>query len=302
MSKSNKLTLWQRFSAYMIWIICRIIAFAPRWVKYNIYAKFVYLLIYRCIRYRVKIVNRNLRFSFPDKSEKEIAKIRDKFYVILSEMMISTISLSGYKPEKQVLHQPQQTDSIERLKAETKGKSWVALTAHYGLWEYFMFWTKYSDQHLVAVYHKLENPTFEALFKNLRNVDNVTVVPINETVRYCLEHKDGVNGQNYVIGLIADQNPPRRPNSAWYKFLNQDTIFFDGGEKIARKLSLPVYFVYQRRIKPGIYEFDYEPIHNGIDEIESGEITRKYVELLEQKILEAPHMWLWTHRRWKHKL
>ncbi len=300
MSKSNKLTPWQRFSAFCIWIICRIIAFAPRWVKYNIYAKFVYFLVYKCIRYRVHVVNDNLRNSFPDKSKKELAKIRNDFYVILSEMMISTVSLAGRKPEKQVLHQPQQGDGLERLKEETKGKSWVALTAHYGLWEYFMFWTKCSDNHLVAVYHKLENPTFEALFKNLRNVENVTVVPIIETVRYCLEHKDGVNGKNYVIGLIADQNPPRRPNSEWHMFLNRDTIFFDGGEKIARKLSLPVYFVYQRRIKPGIYEFDYEPIHNGTDEIEPGEITRKYVKLLEQKILEAPHMWLWTHRRWKH--
>ena len=51
------------------------------------------------------------------------------------------------------------------------------------------------------------------------------------------------DGKNLVMGLIADQNPPRRPDSRWFRFLNQDTIFFDGGEKLALRCKLPVYFV-----------------------------------------------------------
>ncbi len=302
MSKSSdNLNLWQKIRIEIIWALCRAISFTPAWFKYRALAPFVYFIVYKCLKYRVEVVNENLRNSFPEKSREELNKIRDDFYVILSEIMVSTVALAGGKPENQIIHQPQQSTSLERLKEATAGKSWLALTAHYGLWEYFMFWAQYADQYLVAVYHKLENPVFEVVFQRLRKARNVVTVPLNETVRYCLEHRDGIEGHNFVIGLIADQNPPRRPNSEWHDFLNQETIFFDGGEKIARKLSLPVYFLYQRRIAPGKYEFEYEPIYNGTDPIEPGEITRRYVKMLERVIIENPHMWLWTHRRWKHK-
>ncbi len=299
--KSNKLNIWQKICVEVIWALCRAIGSLPAWFKYRVLSPIVYFIAYRCLSYRVKVVNENLRNSFPDKSKRELATIRDNFYVILSEMMVSTIALAGGKPENQIIHQPQSGTGLERLRKATAGKSWVALTAHFGLWEYFMFWAQYADQYLVAVYHKLENPIFEVVFQRLRQARNVVTVPLNETVRYCLEHRNGIEGHNYVIGLIADQNPPRRPNSEWHSFLNQDTIFFDGGEKIARKLAMPTYFLYQRRIEPGKYEFEFEPIHNGTDEIEPGEITRRYVKMLEKVIIAEPQMWLWTHRRWKHK-
>jgi len=32
-----------------------------------------------------------------------------------------------------------------------------------------------------------------------------------------------------------------------------------------------------------------------------GEITRLIAEHTEREILQQPHIWLWSHRRWKHK-
>ena len=31
------------------------------------------------------------------------------------------------------------------------------------------------------------------------------------------------------------------------------------------------------------------------------QLTERYMRLLEQEIQANPHLWLWTHRRWKHK-
>ncbi|MFR9555685.1 MAG: lauroyl acyltransferase, partial [Rikenellaceae bacterium] len=78
------------------------------------------------------------------------------------------------------------------------------------------------------------------------------------------------------------------------------TIFFAGGEKIALNLNLPVYFIYQTRVGRGRYEFGYELIHDGVESVEPYEITRRYVEKLEAVIRANPHLWLWSHRRWKH--
>ena len=37
-------------------------------------------------------------------------------------------------------------------------------------------------------------------------------------------------------------------------------------------------------------------------EISEGQIMEKHASLLEQDILLAPKYWLWTHKRWKHKM
>ncbi len=301
MTKSkSKLNFGQKILLEVVWLFCRFISILPHWFKYYIFADVVYFLIYHCLRYRVAVTDKNLRNSFPELSDEERAKIRKEYYHYLSEVMVSTIALAGGHPQRSIIPQNSDNTPIAELKAKTAGQSWVALTAHYGLWEYLMFWAEYSDQAMIAVYHPLENDVFEHLFKRLRGHKNVHTVAAKETVRFCMEHKEGIDGKNYLIGLIADQNPPRRPNSQWFKFLNQDSIFFDGGEKLALKLGLPVYFIFQRRISRGVYEFCYELIHDGVESVEPYEITRRYIEKLERVIRQEPSLWLWSHRRWKH--
>ncbi len=297
--KSSNLNFWQRVALESVWFSCRVVSVLPRWFRYYVIAELIYFFVYRCCRYRIKVVDKNLKNSFPEKSEQERRAIRKQFYHYLAEVIVSTISLASKRSKEAILSNTEGAP-ISKFREITHGQSWVALTAHYGLWEYLMFWAQFSNQSLVAVYHPLENKIFDELFRRLRNHKNVVTVPLKETVRFCLEHQDGVNGLNYVVGLIADQNPPRRPTSKWFTFLNQDSIFFDGGEKIALKLKLPVYFIYQKRIRRGIYQFEYELIHDGVEGVEPHEITRRYIEKLELLIQETPHLWLWSHRRWKY--
>ncbi len=296
---NNSLNFGQRVVAELLWFLCRAVSILPHWFRYYVIADVVYFISYHLCRYRVKVVDKNLRNSFPSFSDKELRKIRRGFYHYLSEVFVSTISLAGGKPQKTILgDDPQQP--IYALKEATAGRSWIALTAHYGLWEYFSYWGEFADQALIAVYHPLQSAIFDELFARLRALKNVETVPYKETIRYCLEHQGQVNDKNYILGLIADQNPRRRSNSQWVKFLNQDTIFFDGGEKIALKFKLPVFFVYQRRLSRGRYEIDFEPIYDGEEAVEPFEITSRYVKKLEAVIQENPELWLWSHRRWKH--
>ena len=39
----------------------------------------------------------------------------------------------------------------------------------------------------------------------------------------------------------------------------------------------------------------------GEEEVAELEITERYIRVLEREICAAPHLWLWSHRRWKHK-
>ena len=101
--------------------------------------------------------------------------------------------------------------------------------------------------------------------------------------------------------MIADQNPPLRPNSHWFRFLNQDTVFFDGIEKMSLKFHLPVYFCHQRRLRRGFYELEFLPLYDGVEPVAPNEVTERYVRQLEREIVADPGMWLWSHRRWKHR-
>mgnify|MGYP000354730086 FL=1 len=82
---------------------------------------------------------------------------------------------------------------------------------------------------------------------------------------------------------------------------DRDTIFFDGGEKLALRCNLPVYFVRMERLQRGRYQMSFEPIYDGVEEVAEYEITERYVRRLEAMICEHPELWMWSHRRWKHK-
>ncbi|MFI3269070.1 MAG: lysophospholipid acyltransferase family protein [Rikenellaceae bacterium] len=303
MSRSENLNLLQRIVLEMVWGLCWVIGRLPHFVQFRMLAPALRFVIYRLIGYRKTVVIKNLHNSFPEKSEAEIRAICGRFYTILSEVMVSSMGLSNKRSYRNMFpkNRAHFEGDIYDILDIAANDSWIALTAHFGLWEYMLFWSTFSNQRLMAVYHPLENPIFEELFKRLRGHHKVEPIPSSESLRFAMRNRKVYKGESYLLGLIADQNPTRRPDPYWHTFLNQDTVFFNGGEKIARKIGLPVRFIYQHRLSAGQYEMCYKPIWDGIEEVEPNEITSRYVAMLEQAINEQPEMWLWSHKRWKAK-
>ena len=299
--KTTKLTLIQRIGLESLWLGARVFAVMPYWFKYYVVENLLFVLLYYCLRYRMKVVKTNLRNSFPEKDERELAVIRRRFYYTLAEIFVDTINLADLTPEKG--RSLLTVKGLEEQKERVGGRDWIAMTAHFGCWEYCSFWGLYDPtQIVVAVYHPQRSKIVEALYQRLRNGDYATTVSMKESLRFYLRNREkGIDGKNLAMGLIADQNPPRRPDSRWFRFLNQDTIFFDGGEKLALRCQLPVYFVKMERLRRGRYEMSFEQIYDGKEEVAEYEITERYVRMLEAEIRRRPELWMWSHRRWKHK-
>ncbi|WP_462353448.1 lysophospholipid acyltransferase family protein [Alistipes timonensis] len=299
--KTTKLTLIQRIGLETLWLGARVFAVMPYWFKYYVVENLLFVLLYYCLRYRMKVVKTNLRNSFPEKDERELAVIRRRFYYTLAEIFVDTINLADLTPEKG--RSLLTVKGLEEQKERVGGRDWIAMTAHFGCWEYCSFWGLYDPtQIVVAVYHPLRSKIVEAFYQRLRNGDYATTVSMKESLRFYLRNREkGIDGKNLAMGLIADQNPPRRPDSRWFRFLNQDTIFFDGGEKLALRCQLPVYFVKMERLRRGRYEMSFEQIYDGKEEVAEYEITERYVRMLEAEIRRRPELWMWSHRRWKHK-
>lgn len=299
--RNPELNVAQRLWLACLWPAARLFAMMPYWFKYYVVENLLYVLLCHVVRYRMQVVRRNLRNSFPEKDERELETIRRRFYRTLAEIFVDTINMAHMSEEK--ARTVLTVKGLDAHRAAVHGRDWIALSAHYGCWEYSSYWGLYErSQMLVAVYHPLRSVVMEELYQRLRNSDCAMTVPMKDCLRFYLRNRGrGVDGKNLVMGLIADQNPPKRPDSHWFRFLNQDTIFFDGGEKLALRCGLPVYFVRMRRVRRGRYEMSFEQIYDGEEQVPAYEITERYVRRLEAMIREQPELWMWSHRRWKHK-
>lgn len=295
------LNLLQRIWLEFLWLLARFFAILPYWFKYYVVETLLFVLLHYCLRYRMKVVKRNLRNSFPEKSERELAVLRRKFYWTLAELFVDTVDLAHMTPAKgrRILR----VKGLDEHLARVGDRNWIAMTAHFGCWEYCSFWGLYApSQIVVAVYHPLESRLADLFYQRLRSGDYAVPVPMRESLRFYLRNEEcGVGGRRLVMGLIADQNPPKRPDSHWFRFLNQDTIFFDGGEKLALRCHLPVYFVKMDRLRRGRYEMSFEKIYDGVEEVADNVITERYVRMLESEIRRRPELWMWSHKRWKYK-
>ena len=91
----------------------------------------------------------------------------------------------------------------------------------------------------------------------------------------------------------------------WTHFLNQDTAFFVGADKIARILDAPVLFVSMRRERKGFYSARLSllaspPYDRTGDRDAGAEIIERYARALEEEIRRSPADWLWIERKWKY--
>lgn len=294
---NTKLKWHKRILLELLWGTFLVLSHTPRFFKYYILKPFIASILILS-QYRKAVIKGNLERSFPDKTKKEINRIARRYYLFLGEVVVDTINLAGAS-EKRKDYVVEWTNSRE-MNEKLSGKDWIAMGAHYGCWEYLLLWSRQlQDSKLMGVYHPMRSAIFEEFYNRLRNVsDKLIQVPMKQTILYFLRNRK--SGHGTVMGLVADQSPTLRPDSHWFTFLNQKTIFHDGGEAMALKFNLPIYFAYTRRIAPGRYAIRFDEIYDGKEVVAPHEITGRYVRKLENMIMECPELWMWSHKRWKH--
>lgn len=257
-------------------------------------------MVYYVFGYRKRVVIENLKRSFPEKSEGEIKKITKQFYLHFCDVILETLKLLTISKEN---FRKRFTYDSTALKTfahfEEKGQSIIGVMGHCGNWEWgAISYPAYFKHLITGVYHPLSSKNFDALMLKLRSRFGGNITPMNKVYKELLTLRQ--KNTPTLLGLIADQTPP--PESAyWTTFLNQDTPVFNGTEKIARKFNYPVVYVPVYKIKRGYYKMSAVVITENPSEMHEGLISELHTRALEKNILEQPYIWLWSHRRWKHK-
>ena len=147
------------------------------------------------------------------------------------------------------------------------------------------------------IYHPLRNKDFDRLFLRLRGQFGGVCIPMKETLRKIIEMRR--DKQNAIIGFISDQAPKWNSIHHWCDFLHRETPVFIGTEKIGKQVDALIYYGYVTRPKRGYYHCEFKPLTLNSKQVPDYELTDQFTHLLEEMIKETPHIWLWTHKRWK---
>lgn len=259
---------------------------------------FFFLMLYYVLGYRKKVVYQNLKNSFPEKPHQELKKIEKQFYRYLCDLFLETfktLTISKEEAVKRCFFAKETVDLFARLNGQKQ--SCIIVMGHYGNWEWAgNTFSLVCPQQLYVIYHPLTSKNFNKLMHNMRTRFGTKLYAMKDTMREMIKNRNEIN----ATAFIADQTPP--PESAyWTTFLNQDTPVFFGTEKIAQKLNYPVVYVTVNRKKRGYYEVNAEMLVTDPKNTKEGEISELHTKKLEKDIRQQPEIWLWSHRRWKHK-
>lgn len=278
----------------------------PFWFLYGV-ADVVFVIVYYLVGYRLKVVMENLRNSFPDKSDKELKGIARRFYRHLADYLVETSRISTMS-EKTIRKRMEfkGVDIIDDLL--TEGKSVIVMLGHCGNFEWvtsIVLWSRYKDSEgkgavFSQIYRPLKSEWADEYFLKLRSHFHTHSLPKASSFRDMVRLRN--QGFLTVTGSLSDQKPSHGDHGYITMFLNQPTAFISGTERVARKLNFAVVYLDMTKPRRGHYVATIRKITDSPREMAEGKLTETYAAMLEQSILRTPHIWLWSHKRWKIKV
>ncbi len=260
------------------------------------FSDFLFFISYYLIGYRKALVQRNLRNSFPDKSEAEIKRIQKDFYHNLCDYAVETIKLLSITPDELKRRLVYKNPEIVKQFSD-KNQSILLLTSHQFNWEWLLAsGCLYLPLGVDFVYQAQSNKTFNEFSLLGRTRFGAFPIERSQVGREAIKRKDVLRG----IAVIADQFPGHFHNKKyWTQFLNQKTAFFLGLGQLAFLTQYPAVFFGVKKIKRGYYEAEGFVVSQPPYERESQQIVEDYIQATERIIKQQPAGWLWSHNRWK---
>lgn len=279
----------------VIYYIGWVLSLLPLQLMYG-FSAILSFLIYRLSLYRKQVVISNLKKSFPDKSEKEIRIIAKGFYRHFIDQIMESFRLMHMSPQRILRHM--HYDNPELLEEYyRKGQSVLLLTAHYGNWEWMVSLPLITKHKVLVVFKPPNNKGFHWVYTRFGAKYGGLPVTLQNYPRMLLEHR--ARKESTATFILNDQRPEKRKGLYWNTFLNQDTAWENGVEKLARKTNHAVVFIQLKMRKRGQYHIRFHTLSEEPAQTAPNEITEAYSRILEESIHSRPEIWLWSHKRWK---
>ncbi len=285
----------QNILASLIYGLLRLSGHLPLKVLYFKTGAFRYLAE-KVFHYRYGVIIQNLTRAFPEKNYAEIRILAHQFYSHFFGVFAEVIKSQAMQPEEaRQRFKIENPDLINDL--HNRGINIIALGGHWGNWEWLIMTPLFFDFSIYTLYKPLSGNVSEMLMGKLRKRFGLKLLPMQQAGRFILSRKD----YPALYFFIGDQSPSHKDPEYCFNFLNQPSLFFTGGAKLAKATKSAVIYQSISKINPGYYSVSYQLISEPGDDQNEQDILRKFTQLLEADIRSKPAFWLWSHKRWKHK-
>lgn len=285
---------------HLLSFFLKLLSYIPFGVLYFL-SDGLFCLLYYVIRYRRRVVRKNLTESFPEKSERDILQLEKKFYHFFTDQVLESCKMASISPEE--IKCRMTFKNMEKVNAVLReGKSIALYMGHYGNWEWVSSFPLWLEENVLAVqiYHKLSNENMDRLILHNRGRMGAISVEMRKTARYITEM--AMKNKVGIVGFIADQSPKKKESRHFLHFLNHEAPVLTGTEKMIKHYGFEAWFLDMKRVKRGYYEAELIQINDNPQAVPDFELTAVYFRMLEQMIRNCPELYLWTHNRFKHAL
>ena len=251
-------------------------------------------------RKRRTIAEQNLRNAYgKDLSDVQRRKIIRRNYLHLASVGIDFIKLpqivNGNNWRKYF-----EVEGLEFAReALEQGKGIIFVSGHVGSWEVLGCAMKYLfHQPVHSIAKHMENPFSDKLFTQLRENSGQKIIFTENASRAILR----VLKSNQLLGILIDQHV--RENNIFVDFFGQKAATTRSVATLSLKTGASVIMLFARRVGRR-YRFKVtvsKPIQiekTGNQEKDILNLTQRCTSIIESRIREHPHEWLWIHRRWK---
>lgn len=298
---TKEATRWERMAYHLLFGFVYVFSLQPLCMLYLL-SDLLCLLLYRVVRYRVDLVRKNLRESFPGKTDAELLAIERDFYHWFCDYIFETIKLASIS--KAGMRRRVTYHNMAYVNAQLEaGRNVVLYLAHYCNWEWVTSFGLYLPPRVDGgqIYHPLKSRIFDALMLRVRSRMGTQNVPMAAVLRRFIRLRR--EQCPFVYGFISDQIPMLQSTHYWTDFLGHpDTLVITGTERLAKQFDAVCVYLDIRRPRRGYYDITIVPMAGQTHDIPDWQITEQYFRLLEGTIRRAPAYWLWTHNRWKRNL
>lgn len=255
----------------------------------------LYVLLFYVLRTRRRLTLQNLKASFSGYSESKRLQLARNHYknacMVIAEI-IKTPGLSRRQLKQRV--EFENLEILERYLADNQ--SVIIVTAHHCNSEWALLaCVQHVSYPVDVIYRTQRRPWLENFFYELRASFGVTPLAMNNCVSESVKRSKITR----IIAMAADQSPQKSDTLYWQTFLNRETAFHTGTEKIARALKYPLVFMSMKRKRKGYYKATLKLLAEPPYSKQSGQFMQRYINELEALINESPEDWLWAYRRWK---
>lgn len=257
-----------------------------------------YFVVYRVLRWRRRLAATNLANAFPEKTAAQREDILRQSYRNLGRTLGE--ALWGYAASSEELAARVHYVNPELVaKYAARGQSVVLLAAHFCNWEWLLLTAgPVLKVPIDAVYKPQRVPSVDVYLRAARGRFGGNPIPHQTFMFEVMKRRADVR----AYALVADHTPRHNEEKHWTRFLNQDTAFFVGADKIARILKAPVIYVAMRREGAGRYSVELKLLAEPPYDRDAGpEIVERYARNLEEEIRRSPADWLWINRKWKYR-